>query len=249
MKIIQKCHNLPMLVLPIFERPTPETAKSRAKLPFDTLVQVLVAEIQECPQKTQSMDELHHRFQVKRRRLYDVTNILIVLGAAARSNAEEITWLGEDQILPSLLKQKQAMNVMNLQIPLSVLFPRDNCVSFTTLAMAVLMMFPAIGTERLNLRDISAFFSRDTQRYKTTICKLYQITLILGALGIMQRTENPCEVKIIQPYTDLLMDGTLNNNPMALSRLLSRPSWSADIMKDRRREFKEACREYDAGKQ
>jgi hypothetical protein len=238
-----------MFIPPMVEHPSAEHQKDNDKVPFDVLVQSLVADLQSCPRKIQTMAELHQRFQVKRRRLYDVTNILIVLGAASRSSAEEITWLGEDQILPNLVKHKHSMNVMNLEIPLSVLFPQDNCVSFTTLAMAVLMMFPAIGTERLNLRDISAFFSRDTQRYKTTICKLYQITLILSALGIMQRTENPCEVKLLPPYTDLLMDDSFNDNPMSLPRLLSRPSWPADQMNGRKTEFKEACREYDAIKQ
>jgi hypothetical protein len=238
-----------MLVTPIVADSRPKTSKTRPNVSFDVIVQDLVADLRNCPHKTQTMAELHQRFQVKRRRLYDVMNILIVLGAAIRSNADEITWLSEDQILPCLIKQKCSMNILNLEIPLSILFPRDNCVSFTTLAMAVLMMFPAIGTERLNLRDISAFFSRDIQRYKTTICKLYQITVILSALGIIKKTENPCEVKIIPPYTDLLMDDIFNDNPMSLSRLLSRRSSPADLMKGRKIEFKKVCREYHAIKQ
>jgi hypothetical protein len=141
------------------------------------------------------------------------------------------------------------MKILNLEIPLSVLFPQDNCVSFTTLTMALLMMFPAIGTDRLNLKDVSAFFSRDTQRYKTTICKLYQIKLILCGLGILQKTETTSEVKIIQPYTELLMDDTFNDNPMSLGRLLNRPSWSAWQMNERRIEFKRARREYGEAKQ
>jgi hypothetical protein len=234
---------------PLLEAPQLENPKKADKMPFDMLVQALVVDLQNCAQRTQTMAELHQKFQVKRRRLYDVTNILIVLGAAGRPSAEEITWIGEDRILPCLFKQKQMMNIMNLDIPFSVLFPQSNCVSFTTLTMAILMMFPALGTERLNLRDISAFFSRDVQRYKTTICKLYQITLILSALGIMQRTENPCEVKLIPPYNDLLTDDSLSKNPMSLPRLLSRPSWPTDLMNGRRAEFKEACREYEALKQ
>jgi hypothetical protein len=237
-----------MSIIPTGELPLINTPKKRPKIPFDVLVQDLVAALQSCPQRTQTMIDLHHRFQIKRRRLYDVTNILIVLGAAGGSNSEEITWFGEDRILPNLLKQKQMMNIMNLEIPLSVLFPQDNCVSFTTLTMSVLMMFPAIGTERLNLKEVSAFFSWNTQRYKTTICKLYQITLILSALRILQKTENPCEVKIIPPYTNLLMNDNFNDNPMSMFRLLSRPNWSGDQMKKRKIEFREACQQYETTK-
>jgi hypothetical protein len=205
--------------------------------------------MKECPHKTQTMAELHQQFQFKRRRLYDVTNILIILGAAVRSGFEEIRWLGQGAILPCLVRHKQAMDVMNRAIPLWVLFPPDNCVSFATLAMAVLMMFPAVGTERLSLRDISAFFSRDTQRYKTTICKLYQITVILCALGIVQRTESPSEVRLMPPYTCLLADDPVGGNPMSMSRLLSRPSWGADLMDRRKVEFRDACGEYNPAQQ
>jgi hypothetical protein len=232
-----------MLMSPIVRFPQRYTATTWANLPFDAFVQALVAYFQSCPGKSHKLIDLHDRCRIKRRRLYDVINILIVLGAANGLTAEEFFWLGEEQIYTTLIEQKQTMNIMNPEIPLSVLFPQENCVSFTTLTMSILMMFPAIGTERLNLREISAYFSRNAQRFKTTICKLYQITLILGALRIMQRTENRCEVKIIPPYTFLLMNDTFSDNPMAISRLLNRPNESANLRKN---EFEQICQQRKA---
>jgi hypothetical protein len=136
-------------------------------------------------------------------------------------------------ILPRLLHEKQTGRINNYQLSLSKLFPRDKCVGLASLTMAFLMLFPAIGTEVLNLHDVSAFFSRDTRRYKITLCKLYQITRILCALKVTERTSNTCEVQIRAPFTLLLEDMT---NPMAIENLLNRPSTGAEF-RQRREEF------------
>jgi hypothetical protein len=89
----------------------------------------------------------------------------------------------------------------------------------------------------LDLREVSAFFSRDTGRCKSTLCKLYQIARILGALGIIQRTENVCEVKVMPPFRSALVALSEVADPLAIESLLNRPVKSVDGMAKRRAEY------------
>jgi hypothetical protein len=102
----------------IVQLPEKENPTDWTKLPFDAFVRTLVADFQSCPGKTHRLIDLHHRFQINRKRLYDMRNILLVLGAAGGFPAEEFIWFGEDQILPNFIKQKDTMNIMNREIRL-----------------------------------------------------------------------------------------------------------------------------------
>jgi hypothetical protein len=204
-----------------------------------------VAELDQKPHARHSIQVLYRHHQIKRRRLYDVTNILTAIGCASRSGLDHIEWHGVSCVLPWLLEEKRKTEITNYKHSLANLFPQDNCVGLASLTRSLLLIFPAIGRDVLNLRNVSAFFSRDTQRYKTTLCKLYQITLILGALEITERTENPCEVRIRPPYTRVLED-TVGENPLAIASLLNRQSLSDEALEARREEFKQVWEEYAA---
>jgi hypothetical protein len=105
--------------------------------------------------------------------------------------------------------------------------------------MALILMFPALRTLEINLRELSAFFSRETKRFKTTLCKLYQITLILGALDIMERTAQPCEVTLKAPFTRIILDEdpAQGEEAFAIENLLFRPNLSHEDVAKRREEF------------
>jgi hypothetical protein len=130
--------------------------------------------------------------------------------------------------------------VTSFHITLIALFPPENCVGFSSLAMALLLMFPAMGTLVINLRQISTFFSIDQQRFKTTLCKLYQITLILGALEIVERTAKPCEVRMKPPFTKLVLDDQ-QSNPFAIQNLLIETNDYQPGMNQRKAEFRNIC--------
>jgi hypothetical protein len=215
-------------------------ASSQNKIKFATTIRTMVAELEQAQGTVYSIPTLSKRHQIKRRRFYDVTNIFTTIGCATRSGTDELTWHGISKILPRLLEEKQKSNITNYQLSLAALFLQDNCVGLSSLTTSLLMIFPAIGRDVLNLRDVSAFFSRDTQRYKTTLCKLYQITLILGALEITERTENACEVRIKAPFTRILADEE-EENPLAIERLLNRPNSNDAALEERRAEFHKVC--------
>jgi hypothetical protein len=199
---------------------------------FATVIHSIVHELDNDRGRRFSPQLLAKRHSINRRRLYDLTNIVTVVGCAT-GTVDDLTWNGLNMILPRVLHEKQEAHIDNYQLPLSVLFPPDKGVGFASLTTALLMIFPAIGTEVLNPHDVSAFLSRATRRYKTTLCQLYQITLILCTLAVTERTSTSCEVQLRAPFTLLLEDMT---NPMAIENLVNRPSTGAEF-RQRREEF------------
>jgi hypothetical protein len=60
---------------------------------------------------------------------------------------------------------------------------------------------------------------------------------------------SPGEVKLIQPYTALLMDKDFDPNPVSLATRLNRPNWTSGVMNGRQAKFQMACQEYEARKE
>jgi hypothetical protein len=211
----------------------------RDQTKFATILRTIVAELDNDPGKVHSIMELHQRHHLPRRRLYDVANIFCAIGCAARIDSNEFSWHGIASILPHLMAEKAKIKITNCDISLVSLFPSENCIGLASLAMTLLLMFPAMGTFVINLKQISAFFALKQQRYKTTLCKLYQITLIFVALGIMERT-TPCEVRIKAPFTQLVLDDGAAN-PFAIQNLLIQSTDSQTLFDRRKAEFQRVC--------
>jgi hypothetical protein len=219
--------------------PQPSPASTSDKNKFASIVRNFIIDLEKAPGKAHEMPALQKQYKIKRRRLYDVTNIMSAIGCTEQTGPDTIIWGGIHRILPSLAEHKQLSGITNFQLSLEELFPQSNCVGLASLTVALLMLFPAIGTKTLNLRDVSAFFSRDWQRYKTTLCKLYQITLILGALEITERTEVACEVRLRERFATLV-DGHEPDNPFAIETLLNREK----EFERRKAEFRRICDKY-----
>jgi hypothetical protein len=177
---------------------------------------------------------LHKRHQLKTRRLYDVVNVFSAIGCARRLSGDEIVWVGRDEIVAKLQQHKKALGVSNANVTLSHLFPPENSVGLTSLTIALLMLFPALGTREIDLREASSFFARATKKYKTVLCKLYQIAVILGVIGLTNKTQNVCEVRLLQPLESLLAD---DEGPMSIGKLLNRPNSGLQQYKARRDEY------------
>jgi hypothetical protein len=212
---------------------------------FRSSIQALVMQLERDTTKPHSIPQFCRRFQVKRRRLYDVINVFTAIGCATREGLDALMWHGRDQALTFLKEASGEMQIQNPDKTLGELFPTDRCVALPSLTVSYMLLFGALQVETLDLRHVSSFFSRDTVRYKSTLCKLYQITLILGAMEMVQRTPNVCEVKIQSPFGRELAEVEYIN-PMAIERLLNRPSKAGDSVTKRMAEFRryaKACQQ------
>jgi hypothetical protein len=224
------------LTIPALEPSVDNTFK------LTSIIRAITSELDAHPTREYTITDLHRKYKLRRRRLYDVVNIFDAIGCATRASSTTVLWNGSAKILPCLFEQRTKHEIMNSTLTLKQMFPASNCVGLASLSMALLMMFPAMGTHTINLRQLSAFFSNETRRFKTTLCKLYQIALVLGALEITGRTAIPCEVCLKPPFTQLVTE-TQNQTPVkmfTIQNLLIHDSLTEEGIQKRREEFKTA---------
>jgi hypothetical protein len=213
---------------------TPAHLRPPQNTKFRNAIHAIVNDLEKDPPRTHSVVHLHRRHQIKRRRLYDVINVFTAVGCATRLGSEEIIWHGRSRIYSELSRAKETTRV-DSSLSLAELFPSDSCVSLSSLTVSFVLLYAALRVEVLDLRKVSAFFSRQVGRYKTTLCKLYQIALILGALEVTERHCNVCEIKLRQAFTQLLYDAP-DANPLSIPNLLNKHG-EQKVYEDRRAEF------------
>jgi hypothetical protein len=215
-----------------FQTPAPLRPPQNTK--FRNAIHAIVNDLEKDPPGNYSLVHLHRRHQIKRRRLYDVINVFTAVGCATRLGSDEIIWHGRSRIFSELSRAKEAAQI-DSSLSLSDIFPSDSCVSLSSLTVSFVLLYAALRVEVLDLRKVSAFFSRHVGRYKTTLCKLYQIALILGAVNVMERHCNVCEIRLVAPFTQLLND-TRDANPLSIPNLLNRHD-EQKVDEERRADF------------
>jgi hypothetical protein len=108
------------------------------------------------------------------------------------------------------------------------------------LTAALVLVFRALRTDTVDLRLIAHLFSRQTTRYKSTLCKLYQIAFVLCAAGICRRTGQVCEVVLVDGYVDFqVVSEPAAEEPLGIRNLLNRQSEELEAVMRRRKEMKE----------
>jgi hypothetical protein len=66
--------------------------------------------------------------------------------------------------------------------------------------VGLILSFIAQGKQAMNIKKLAALLSRKNGRFRTTLCKLYQITHILEAVGIMEKSAVTGEVILRKEY-------------------------------------------------
>jgi hypothetical protein len=173
-------------------------------------------------------------------------NVFTAVGCASRIGNDKINWHGCASTIPHLREASNRGEIHNFDKSLSDLFPPDNCVGLPSLTVSFVLLFGALHLDTLDLREVSCFFSRNTIRYKSTLCKLYQIALILGALGVVEKTTNACEVKIHPPF-GVELHKPDNGNPLFVDSLLNRPARQGDSISRRRAEYQQWAKNHPRG--
>ncbi|EAY08004.1 hypothetical protein TVAG_115630 [Trichomonas vaginalis G3] len=159
-----------------------------------------------------SITKLSTRFNIKRRRLYDVVNVLISTGCCEKGEFDCIIWMGENQIYQKFADLYRVRQIGNSTMTIDELFPIEICVGVPNLTINFILVYFALQTQCLDLRIIAALFSRGTQRMKTTLSKLYQISYILCSIGVTKRSTQVCEV-VLEDYLYQYVLNSNNTNP------------------------------------
>lgn len=150
----------------------------------------------------QQISILSNRFHIKRRRLYDVLHVFEAIGCVKKSGLDSVKWIGKENIVTNLHNLKEQRGINDPSKTLDEIFPDPCHVGISNLTIYFLLLFFAIKQDKVDIRYASQFFSRNTTRYKTTLCKLYQICYILGSIDVTSRTSQVCEIILNSPYYD-----------------------------------------------
>ena len=212
-------------------------------------IQCLIEELEKSINTMQAITVLTQKYNIKRRRLYDVINVFSSVGCCNKSGLDHLVWFGKNNLIVKLEQLKNDYHIHNKDLSLQELFPIAGCIGISNLTVCFLLLFFALKTDHLDLRFVGNLFSRQTSRYKTTLCKLYQISYILGSVGITNRTNQVCEVVLNKPYynEEIIPYETetpenSNVNPFSISSLLNRPQnnkQAEPYIANRRKEFKD----------
>jgi hypothetical protein len=210
--------------------------KPHQKVQFSDAIQAIVNDLDQNSNRNHSIARLGQKYQVTRRRLYDVINVFTAIGCSTRKGTEEITWHDRDHALSELKEASRKKEIHNPDKSITELFPAENCIGLPSLTVSFILLFAAMQVEVIDLREASCFFSRNSVRYKTTICKLYQIAMILGTVRVIQKTQNVCEVRLEAPFTELLTDQP-SMRFLAIESLLNRPATNGSAIERRKADY------------
>jgi hypothetical protein len=205
---------------------------------FARQLQSLLSDINSTSDHTEPLADLCRKHQIGYRRLYDIVNVFKALGCAAKGATEDVFWTGREAMITNLKEAQQRMDIYNYSKSLGQLFSPNNCVGLPSLTVVFVLFFGALNSKTLDLRDVSSFLSRNTARYKSTLSKLHQISLILSALGVTEKTGTVSEVEMQSPFWEELK-GPDPVHPLSVDLLLNRPGRVGDSMPNRSAEFAE----------
>jgi hypothetical protein len=189
-----------------------------------------------------AINGLAARFNISSRRLYDFINVLSAIGGCRKSGPDQMVWLGRAQIPTFVREVCRTKDIDNPERSLCDLFAVASCIGISNLTISLLLLFHALRTNHLDLRSVSQLFTRQTRRYKSTLCKLYQICYILGAAGITNRTSLACDVVLLEPYLDFQVvppEQSEDPGPLPIVSLLNHQRGGTDtaFVQQRRREL------------
>jgi hypothetical protein len=204
-------------------------------------ITLLITELDRHAHQPVAITPLSARFGIKTRRLYDFINILSAVGCCRKSGLDHLIWIGRSQIPGFVSELRRMRGIDNPDRSLCDLFPVADCVGMANLTSCFLLVFPALRTNRLDLRFVGHLFSLRTSRYKSTLCKLYQIVFVLCAAGVCNRTSQACEVILLDAYIDfpiVHMDrGPDPGGPLGIDSLLNRKKEAVSFVMRRRKEI------------
>jgi hypothetical protein len=175
------------------------------------------------------------------RRLYDIINILAAAGCCEKSSAHNLLWLGLDRIPSHLHTVAKERGISTPGTTFTDLFPVTHTSGIVNLTVDLLLLYFTLRTSHLDLRMVATLLSRNSNSFRSTLCKLYQVTFVLCAAGITGRTELTCHVVLMPQYLFFEVLPVEKKEPVdpvdPATMLNPREGSDTDIVYRRRNEF------------
>ena len=154
---------------------------------FASSIKKFINYVEETPNSTCSLISLCREFNFQRRRFYDVINVLEALNFCKKTGVDEMVWYGRTSFRKFISALKHSTTKEDDKL--------EQCISISSLTVRFIKSFFLFNNQILSIKDIGSFLSRENGRVKTTTCKLYQISHILEAAAVVEKTVMPGEVQ------------------------------------------------------
>lgn len=187
--------------------------------------------------------DICNTFNIQKRRLYDVINALESIGCCKKTSVDTIVWKGL-KFIPECIRNLFLMyHFEQPNADIDILISNESSISILQLAQSFVLLFIVLQRQVLNIKTVASFLSKRNGRFKTTLCKLYQIAHIFETLKIFRKSANTGQVIIMKPYyfeinyqgfssippqlidesDNIKVEKNKESNPLSIQNLLSRP--------------------------
>lgn len=204
------------------QRPSNVSGPGESRQHIKTCVTAMMSHLECGVGRIYKMSALAREFKIERRRLYDVVNVFEAVECCEKLGVDEFRWLGQAEVIRSVSKIALNSKITDAKMRLDDIFPCPCSVGVFGVTHCLLTMIFAVNMPGLDLRVVSEFLARDTKRYKAARYKLYQISYVLAALGVLENGANMHEIVLTSEYARLLHVNKPDPDPMSLTALLNR---------------------------
>lgn len=190
------------------------------------------------------LTSVYHIFNENRRRIYDIVNVLEAIGYCKRYGSVNIEWKGRSSVIDTIREIQKQNSVIQPDVPLNTMLPHDY-VGLGQLTTAIIIIFHALQTRTLNIKDLAFYLSRKSSSYKTILCKIYQVFHILESIGFVEREGKKGNISLVSDfYNPLPLNGGTTYDPTSLIALLNRPvQVTSYVIKQRLTDFQIGCKQ------
>jgi hypothetical protein len=215
--------------------PPPQPAES-----FRSAIQAFVSYAESNASDEYSISRLLTKFHLQKRRMYDVTSVLTVIGCCEKMSVDSIRWVGLSRIPFALLKLQREAGAESGETTLDAIIGSCAIVSISSLTRQFVLCFLVLHLATMDIREISRYLSRKTGRRKSTLCKLYQIAHILEAASVLIRSDVPGSITLVDRFftpVDIIAMArpAIGQSPYAIDSILNHENHNVETITARRR--------------
>jgi hypothetical protein len=174
--------------------------------------------------------------------MYDVTTVFCTIGCCQKTSFDHIRWVGFSHIPATLIQLQRDAHADCPNVSLDAIMGVDTTVGISILTARFMLCFLVLRTKSIDIQAVSRYIARWTGRFKSTLCKLYQIAHILEAVAIVTRSEIASKITLAERFfvpIEIKREGQgAADNPYSIQSLLHHTDLFEDgIVEARRTHF------------
>jgi hypothetical protein len=179
-------------------------------------------------------------FGFQKRRMYDIVSVGTAIGCCQKASVDSIFWMGLSKTPGTFLKIQLDAGADVPTASLDQIIRSENNVSISRLTVCFVLCFLALNESTLEIKHISRYLSRRTNRHKSILCTLYQIAHILEAAGVIHRSLVPGQLTVsfryFSPVNLKKVDADGNErSPYAIGSILNQSDPVDELVYQKRR--------------